>query len=126
MARFAGPQADQTGGPRGGGVHPPLSPAHSAQRLCEDPAFRLSFEPQSQGHGSALPGTPATIGRNVSYDRAPPTSLPGLQNRSPPCDRMAASAAGALQPSNIRRAIEALAERPEFLLWLKEEKISEG
>jgi hypothetical protein len=101
MTRFAGPQSDQTDVPGRRGVHPPLSPAHSAQRLCEDPAFRLSFEPQSQDHGSALPESAAAIGRYVSYDRAPRTSLPGLQNRSPPCDRMAASTAVALHPGIV-------------------------
>jgi hypothetical protein len=97
MARFAGPQSDQTDVPGCRGVHPPLPPAHSARRLCEDPAFRLSFQPPSQGHGSTLPGTPATLGRNASHDQAPRTSLPSLQNRPPPCDRMAASTAVALK-----------------------------
>ena len=86
LAGFTRQESDQGDVPRCGGIHPALPPP---RWLCEDPAFRLSIQPQSARHGPAVPGTPAGPGSTASRHRAPTTGLPRLRCRTPSCDRTA-------------------------------------
>jgi hypothetical protein len=112
VARFPTRQSDQGDIPGRGGVHPALPPPRASLWLCEDPPFRLSVEPQAQSHGSTVPRTPIGLSSTTCHDRAPRRSLPFLQNRPPPCDRMAICSVTAPQRSTASATAVGLVIEP--------------
>src|ERR1700730_4038639 len=108
LARFTRQQPDQGDVSRRSGIHPAFPPPYSSRWLCEDPAFRLSIEPQSANHGQAVPETPVGVGSTVRRHRASKAGVPSLRDRAPPGDRTAIRRILTPERSTVRNTSDGL------------------